>query len=217
MDFRGLLQREFSIGGGELIKIVSLIVSNDSITMNPADHLSNNQTEIILKVDMEDLRDIYFGKREHVYFFGPKTKTESIGLVCALVIFPVIVLYAIATESAGLGLVFSAIVFFTAVATFWSAAGPIIKWKKSVTTFLESASQVKSLKVIYNDEYILHIQDESETKQNWSIIERATTTDRFIELHANTYIFLPKSSMTPQEYQGLSDKVMEKVQEVQKG
>lgn len=29
------------------------------------------QTEIILKVDINDLRDIYFGKRQHIYFFGP--------------------------------------------------------------------------------------------------------------------------------------------------
>lgn len=176
-----------------------------------------DQTEIILKVDIEDLRDIYFGKREHVYFFGPKTKTESIGLVCALVIFPLIVVYAIATESAGLGFVFSAIVFFTAVGTFWSAAGPIIQWKKSVTTFLESASQVKSLKVIYNDEYILHIQDERETKLNWEAVKYAIINQRSISICSDiTNILLPKSSMTPQEYQLLSDKVMEKVQEVQK-
>ncbi|MGV3610259.1 MAG: hypothetical protein ACO1N0_04890 [Fluviicola sp.] len=175
-----------------------------------------DQTEIILKVDIEDLRDIYFGKREHVYFFGPKTKTESIGLVCALVIFPLIVVYAIATESAGLGFVFSAIVFFTAVGTFWSTAGPIIQWKKSIDTFLEMAEKVKNLRVIYTDEFIHHIQDATETKLNWSVIEQATITDRFIQLQASTTIFLPKSSMTSQEYRILSDKIMERVQEVQK-
>lgn len=177
--------------------------------------LSNGQIEITLKVDIADLRDIYFGNREHVYFFGPKTKAQSIGLVCAFILCPIIWLHAV-TVNGGTSYAFSIIGFFGAVGAFWSAARPIIQWKKSVNTFLENAEQVRILKVIFNEEYIHHIQDETETKFNWSVIERATITDRFIDLHANTTIFLPKSSMTPEEYQVLSDKIMEKVQEVQK-
>ena len=173
------------------------------------------QTEITLKVDIHDLKDIYFGNREHVYFFGPKTKTESLGLVCALVLCPIILLHGITTKL-GFSYAFSIIGFFSAIIAFWSAARPIIQWKKSVNTFLESAKLTQRLKVIYNDEFIHHIQDETETKLNWSVIERATITDRFIELHASTTIFLPKSSMTLNEYRILSDKIMEKVQEVQK-
>lgn len=174
------------------------------------------QTEIILKVDMEDLKDIYFGSREHVYFFGPKTKEISIALVCAAIFFPLMLVDAISTKKAGIGFFIATIGLFATVAGFWSAAGPIIKWKKSINTFLAKAEKVKNLRVIYNDEFIHHFQDDMETKLNWSAVERATITDRYLELHASTYIFLPKSAMTGQEYQVLSDKIMEKVPQVEK-
>lgn len=177
--------------------------------------LSNDQIEIRLKVDIADLKDIYFGNREHVYFFGPKTKAQSLGLVCAFILCPIILFHAISVKG-GISYIFSIIGFFSAVGAFWSAVRPIIKWKKSVTAFLENAEQVKNLKVIFNNEFIHHIQDETETKLNWSIIERAIITNRFIELDASTSIFLAKSSMTQEEYRILSDKIMEKVQEVQK-
>lgn len=173
------------------------------------------QTEIILKVNPYDLKDIYFGQRDHVIFFGPNTKAVSLGLVSALILCPLFTAYALSIHEGGL-VFLAAMLFFAAIVTFWSVAKPIITWKRTVSAFLEHANSIQVLKVIFNDEFIHHIQDETETKLNWSAVERATITSRFIELHASTHIFLPKSAMTPQQYQVLCDQVMNKVQEVQK-
>ncbi len=184
--------------------------------MNPTDQLSNNQTEIILKVDIEDLRDIYFSKRQHIYFFGPQTKDISWGLVAGIVLFPLVTTYSLNNRVGGM-FIFSCIVFISLIYGFWQAARPIIAWKKSVHEFLKMAENVKSLKIIFNENFILHIQDEEEIKLNWDAVKYATISQRSISICSDiTNMLLPKSSMSDEEYSILSDKVMEKVQEVQK-
>lgn len=177
----------------------------------------NNQTEIIMKTDMNDLRDIYFGKREHIYFFGPKTKVESFVLVGAVILCPLILLCAINTKAGGIAFFVSVCGFFAAIGTFWSATKPIIDWKKAINTFLATAEKVKTLKIIYDDESILHIQDGEQFKLNWTAVKYAIINDRSVSICSDiTNILLPKSSMTAEEYTVLCDKIMEKVQEVQK-
>ncbi|WP_430404756.1 hypothetical protein [Fluviicola sp.] len=184
--------------------------------MTSTSQSSSNQTEIIMKTDMADLRDIYFGTRKHVYFFGPKTKTVSSGLVITLIVFPFLANYALNIHEGGL-LVFACLCLISATLIFWSAAKPIIEWKKSINEFLAMAEKVKSLRIIYNDEFILHIQDESEIKLNWTVIQYAIINDRTVSIYSDiTNILLPKSSMTSEEYTILCDRIMEKVQEVQK-
>ena len=185
--------------------------------MTSTNQSSSNQTEIIMKTDMADLRDIYFGSRQHIYFFGPKTKIVSLGLVCAVILCPFILLYTINTKIGGIAFVLSIICFFAAIGSFWSATKPIIDWKKSINDFLSMAEKVKSLRLIYNDEFILHIQDESEIKLNWEAIKYAIINDRTLSIYSDiTNLLLPKSSMTSEEYTILFDKVMEKVKEVKK-
>lgn len=184
--------------------------------MSTKDLSPNNKIEIIMKTDMTDLRDIYFGKRQHVYFFGPNTKWESFWLVTSIIIFPFYLWYFQNIKQGGM-LILGCIWFGIAIYAFWRAAKPIITWKKAIKTFLSIAKNVKTLKIIYDDDFILHIQDESEIKLNWITIQDATITDRSISLYSDsTNILLPKSSMKTEEYAILCDKVMERVQKVQK-
>ena len=174
------------------------------------------QTEIILKVDIEDLRDIYFGKRQHIYFFGPETKDISWGLILAIVLFPLVTTYSLNSHLGGI-FIFSCIAFISIIYGFWQTARPIIAWKKSINKFLMMAENVKTLKIIFNENFILHIQDEEEIKLNWDAVKYATISQRSISIYSDiTNMLLPKSSMGDKEYSILSDKVMEKVQEVKK-
>lgn len=185
--------------------------------MNSTNQTSSNQTEIIMKTDLDDLKDMYFGSRQHVYFFGPETKTVSFVLVCAVILCPLFLLYTINTKIGGIAFVFSIFCFFAAIGSFWSATKPIIDWKKSINDFLSMAGKVKSLRLIYNDEFILHIQDESEIKLNWEAIKYAIINDRTVTICSDiTNILLPKSSMTSEEYTILCDQLMEKVKEIKK-
>ncbi len=177
---------------------------------------NENQTEINMKVDLADLRDIYFGKRQQVYFFGPTTKGESFLMVTALALFPFHTWYFIHQKEGGGAFIIGFIILIALIANFWSSTKPIIQWKKSINEFLETAGKVKDLRFIYNETFVLHIQDEQITKINWSQITQAAITERYINLVASTDILLPKNSMTASEYEQLSEKILEKVQEVNK-
>jgi len=110
-------------------------------------------TEIDLKTDLNDLREIYFRDNKQKYFFGPETKRQSIYLVLAIVIFPFFAVHALTLNSDNrwyfpLGCIF----FSLLVYDFWKVASPIIKWKKSVLLFLEKAEKIKVLKLKYTDD-----------------------------------------------------------------
>lgn len=113
--------------------------------------------------------------------------------------------------------IFSCIAFISLIYGFFQAARPIIAWKKSIREFLKMAENVKTLKIIFNENFILYIQDEEEIKLNWNAVKYATINQRSISICSDiTNMLLPKSSMSDDEYFVLSNKVMEKVQEVQK-
>ncbi|MNU93871.1 hypothetical protein D3C71_838220 [compost metagenome] len=174
-----------------------------------------DKIEIKLKINLADLRDLYFGKRDHILFFGSSTKSASFWLLLALVLFPFHAWYFISCKEGGV-FIFGCLWLIVAITNFWSVVKPIISWRKSTNAFLNSVPNIKDLRFIYNDESILHIQDESITKLDWNSITHANISERFIDLQASTYILLPRSSMTQEEYDLLSDKIMEKVQNVTK-
>ena len=129
-------------------------------------------TEIDLKTDINDIRDIYFRGNKQKYFFGPETKRQSIYLVLAILIFPFFAVHALNSDNDWyftLGCIF----FSLLVYDFWKVASPIIKWKKSIIMFLDKAEKIKVLKLKYNDDFFMHIQDNQELKHEWGVIELA--------------------------------------------
>ena len=172
-------------------------------------------TEIDLKIDITDLRDIYFRDNKQKYFFGPETRRQSIYLVLTVIIFPFFVAHSLKSDN-DLYFVGGCIFFSLLVYDYCKVAGPIIKWKKSILKFLEKAEKIQVLKLKYNDEFFIHIQDNDELKHEWGVVERAIINDRFIWLFSNTYVLLPRSSMSQNEFEELSGTVMRKVKNVEK-
>lgn len=173
-----------------------------------------NEIEIKLKIDHADLRDLYFGNRDLILFFGSSTKSESFWLLLTLILFPFHVCYFMSTKQGGF-LICGCVWLIVIISNFWKVAKPIIIRKKIVNTFLNiTVPKIKDLKFIYSDEFILHIQDEIITKLDWNSITHVYISERFIDIHAPTDILLPRSSMTQEEYTLLSNKIVEKVQSV---
>jgi hypothetical protein len=172
-------------------------------------------TDITLKPDLNDIREIYFRANNHKYFFGPETKRQSIYLVLVLIGFPFFAVFAL-NQRENWYFVLGCIFFSLNVYDFWKVAKPIITWKKSVLKFLKEAADTKVLELKYNDVFFIHIQDQNELKQEWVVIDRAILNSRFIWLFSNTSILLPKSSMREEEFIRLSNVVMEKVKNVEK-
>lgn len=172
-------------------------------------------TEIHFKYNPEDLRDIYFGENKHKYLFGPETKKQSTFLIIAICVYPFYFWYTLNLEDDGLFIV-GGMIFAWVCFDFRKVAKPIIEWKKSVLKFLADAEKIKELKVMYNNESIIHKQDNEEIKMNWSVIDHATINDRFIGLHASQNFIFPKSSMTDDEYKNLANIIIEKVKNVEK-
>ena len=80
--------------------------------------------------------------------------------------------------------------------------------------FLKEADDVKVLEFHYNDDYFIHIQDEHESKKDWSIVEYATINDKSIVIRAEKNFLLPKSAMRVSEYNALADVIMHNVKNV---
>lgn len=176
----------------------------------------NKMTEITVRIDMEELRNIYWGNGYQRYFFGPTTKKESAWLIVAVLVYPFFAWYSIRLEDY-IWFVSGTVFFTLLVYRFIDVARPIIAWKKSVTDFLTDAEKTTTLKIMYTDEFIIHQQDEITIKLNWSMITKATITDRFISFEKSPDTFLiPKKSITEDEFQALDVILMAKVQHVER-
>lgn len=172
-------------------------------------------TVLTLKYNIADLIDIYFGQGDHIYFFGPKTKRQSLFLVITLVAFPFFCFYSIREQNDWL-LLIGTILFSLIIYDFIKVARPIIVWKKSVIRFLTEAEQVKKLEFHYDEISFIHIQDDYESKRDWSLVASATITDRLINIHAEKNFLLPRNALSKSEYDTLSEMIMAKVKNVTK-
>jgi hypothetical protein len=171
--------------------------------------------EIRLNKDIQDVRSIYYRDNNQTYFFGPNTRKQSIYLLIALLTFPFFAVYALNLQDSWLFVLGS--VFFSLLCyDFWKVAKPILDWKKSVEAFLKKAEKIVDLRLKYNENFFIHIQDNEELKQNWEVIEKAIINERFIWLFSDTNILLPKSSMTESEFQALITLISSKVKNVEK-
>lgn len=83
-------------------------------------------------------------------------------------------------------------------------------------SFLHRAEKTKDLRLKYNEDYFIHIQDNEELKQNWDVLEKAIINERFIWLFSDTNVLLPKSSMNEMEYRDLTELISKKVKNVEK-
>lgn len=172
-------------------------------------------TEIKLTKDIDNLRSIYYRNNDQKYFFGPKTKKQSLYMLIAIIVFPFFAIYTLSIDDSWffiLGSVFLSLLIYD----YWRVAKPIIDWKKSVESFLKKTALVNDLRFKYNEEYFVHIQDQEELKQNWEIIEKAIINNEFIWLLSDTNVLLPKKSMRSSEFQTLSTLISEKVKNVEK-
>ena len=172
-------------------------------------------TEIRLKIEVNDIQEIYFRNDKRKYFFGPTTRRQSFYLLFAILIFPFFVMKTIGMED-DLYFIAGGMLFFWVIYDFWRVASPIIKWKKSVYTFLEKVKKTKVAMLSYNDIFFVHVQDSEQTKQNWTVIDRAVIMEDYIWLFSNTNFLLPAKSMTKTEFDNLSITVMNKVKNVEK-
>ena len=173
-------------------------------------------TEINLNIDVDVLREMYFGTENHKYFFGPNTKKQSLLLVTSIFIYPFFVWYSIGLEDDWI-FVFGTIAFSLFLYEFLKVAKPIIKWKKEINDYLKSVSMIKVLKFQYSDLYIIHTQDEQISKMEWSKINQAIINDDLICLYySNGNFLLPKKSMSNSEFETLSKTIFSNVPNVDK-
>ena len=167
-------------------------------------------TEINMHFDLDDLKGIYFVDGQQRFFFGPNTKRQSIVLVVAAVIFPFFMQFALQRHDNWL-LVFGSLAFRVVIYDFWRVARPIIIWKKSVEAFLIHTASAKEVKMNYNSDHFIHVQDGVEEKIQWTAVVNATVTDRFIRLQVGNGFLFPKSAMNADEFKALSEMVISKV------
>lgn len=172
-------------------------------------------TEIKLNKDIEELRLIYYKDNNQKYFFGPNTRKQSIYLIIALITFPFFALYAWNLKDSWL-LLLGLVLLLLVINDYWKVARPVIEWKKSVDAFLKKAENIKDLRLIYNEDYLIHVQDNEELKQNWEVIEKAIINDNCIWLFSDSNILIPKSAMKEIEYKALSEFILNKVRNVEK-
>lgn len=171
--------------------------------------------EITLKLDIKDIKSIYFEGNKQKYFFGPETKRQSLFLVMFILIYPVFAYYALKSTDSSY-FIWGSILLSFLVYHFLDVAKPIYKWKKSILKFLKKLEKIEVVKFKYNNDFFIHQEDKNELKQYWNIIDRAIINERYIWIFSNTNILLPKSSMSDKEYFELSEVVLKNVKNVEK-
>lgn len=171
--------------------------------------------EIKLKNNSADLRAIYYRDNHQLIFFGPNTKKQSIYLTLAIIVYPFFAFYALNSNDSWFFIIGSMSLSLL-VYDFWRVVKPILVWKKSVEAFLKKAEKITDLRLKYNDEFFVYVEDREELKQNWSVLEKAIIDEDFIWLFSDTNVLLPKSSMNESEFHALKELISHKVKNVQK-
>jgi len=166
--------------------------------------------KIDLTVNIRDLYDVMYQKKEYRFFFGPQTEYESLFLITGIFIFSVTLLNFVESKNY-LAIYFGVCMFFLSTYLFLRVVRRIIKQKNEVCTFLPQAKAIKKLQIQYTDEFIRHIQDDRILEYKWEEIHQAFIQKKFILLKGSQQIWLPKTSMKEAEYTLLSETILQNV------
>ena len=171
-------------------------------------------TEIILKLDIDVLREVYFKGKEPNVFFGPQTKKQALYLLVSLLTYPFFAFYAIGKDQSLF--VLGSIAFTLPVFGYYQAVKPMWTWKKSVDNFILESGKIKDLKFTYDDKILIHTSDNQIIKKTWDTIEKAVINTDCIWLFSDSDILLPKKAMTENEFNALTLVVLDQVKNVYK-
>lgn len=172
--------------------------------------------EIQVKIDIDELRSIYFENNEHKYFFGPRTKKESFYFVFAILVYPFFAWYYLKHQEEFI-FILGTIFFSLFIFDFIKIAKPIIKWRKSVEEFLVKVKKIQVLHIKYNQNGFIHMQDLRISKVNWSDVSSAYINERFIKIKTTQTTFLyPKKCMHPDQFNSLCQVILDNVKNVEK-
>lgn len=169
---------------------------------------------IEMKCAPEKLRELYFKNGEHIWFFGPRTRRESIGIVLLPIIMGASILsYTLygRDDLLFIGSVICAMIAYS----FSRAYFRIRRWTKDVLTFVENC---------VNDEWFFSYDDHCFTqsingvvmKREWSEVQSVEMQEgEFMSLKLeNSHFFLPFCCMSTKQFSDLIELVREKVKKI---
>lgn len=166
---------------------------------------------IELNCDPEKLRTMYFQSGEDKWFFGPKTRKESI----AILIMPLVLLLSIylSRSQKREDLLFvGCMICVMLTYSFFRSFFRIRKWKRAVLKFIgESANS--DIRFSYNDEGYTHTMNEHFLKREWKEVVASQIVDgEYITLsHEDAQTVVPACCIQPEEFTLLAETIREKV------
>jgi hypothetical protein len=171
-------------------------------------------TEIILKINIDALRDVYFKGKEPNVFFGPQTKKKALYLLVSLLTYPFFAFYTIGKDETLF--VLGSVAFSLPLFGYYQAVKPIWTWKKSVDNFILESEKIKDLKFTYDENMLIHTSDNQLIKKTWDTIDKAIINADCIWLFSDVDIVLPKGAMNENEFNALAMIVTDQVKNVYK-
>ncbi|WP_157485923.1 hypothetical protein [Flavobacterium soli] len=167
--------------------------------------------EIDLTFRRADFEELYFRNGNENLFFSPTAKTQThIFIFLGLLFLFFLVHFRITNESQE-NMLFVCILWILSAIILGGKIYTVLKWRKSIKTFLDKTSKYKINKLIVSEVSISIIQDDKEHIEKWSEFKKADINDELIILCSTVNYMFPKKSMTNQEYELIKEIVRDRI------
>lgn len=175
--------------------------------------MENTLIQIDLNFERKFFEEIYFKNNKGNILFGSQTMEYSISII----ILSVILFFTKSNsslESNNWGLFYFILLLNIAlIVILLIKVIPIIKWKKSIKEYLDFISNHQQFQLIATEESLIVALDENKTQERWREIKSYEENGDYISVKGNYEYFIPKKSMTNDEFEKLKIIIGKKVNE----
>ncbi|MBF4473783.1 YcxB family protein [Flavobacterium sp. HJJ] len=167
--------------------------------------------EIDLTFRRLDFEELYFRNGNEKLFFSPTSKSQAYISIVVGLLFVNSLINFIITDTSQETVLFLFILWCVTLILFGEKIYKVLKWRKSIKTFLDKTSKYKVNKVILTENAMLLIEDTTETIEKWSNFKRVTINNESITMYGDENYLFPRKSMTAEEYELFKNIVHENI------
>lgn len=164
---------------------------------------------IELKFNRKDFEELYFINGRGSYIKDEVIKSSFRNLLISGFVSMGLYIYSIVKSNYDLfffSLIFLAIFFFVYI----GAAKNVKKWRLQIKNYLDAQEKYSKHVLVANDDYLSIVQNDEETIEKWTNIERVKIFDSHIWILGIENFLIPAKSMSKKEYAELRGLISKK-------
>lgn len=170
-----------------------------------------NTSEITLSFNKADFEELYFKNGNDKVLLSKTVKEHFILSVITGCLVITSLIYSITVNKSWGIFTIITLIFVLLVYQLIRKMSPIIKWRKSITDFLNEQAKFINQKITIAENTLTLKQDTTVTIVRWMDFKKVVITDKSISFHGDTDLMFPKKSMSSHDFDLLKNAILLKV------